>query len=85
MKSLYGETQGKEKRRITLPPHLLDSVVDDHIPSDVQKVPGSTDLRQTVVGVCDVIGEELSRRFGKDSTSIWIAMQALSPQSETFC
>ena len=45
---------------------------------------GAVDLRQTVVEVCDLLGEELSRRFRRENTCIWVAMHALSPESDSF-
>ena len=45
---------------------------------------GAVDLRQTVVEVCDVLGEELSWRFGRENTSILVAMHAFSRESDSF-
>ena len=87
MKSMYSDhdnTQGRGKRQSSLPQRLIGTVMDERIPSQVQRDPDSTDLRQTVVGICDVLGEELSQRFNPQNTSAWGAMHALSPESETF-
>ena len=81
MRSLYTEkgSFAKEKRQTSLPKCLSGSIVDDRIPSQIQRMPGAIDLWQTVVEVCNVLSEELSRRFGGENTSIWVAIHALSP------
>ena len=55
-----------------MPQFLSDSVIDEHLPSEKETLPGPTELRQTVVEVCDVLGQELKARFGKDQATLWM-------------
>ena len=61
-----------------MPQFLSDSVIDEHLPTEKETLPGPTELRPAVVEVCDVLGQELKARFDKDQTTLWISMQALS-------
>ncbi len=68
------------RRNTQAPQHFHDFIISEHLPSENRPRSNLEIYAETL----DVLLFEFDRRFSSNNTSLWKAMQALSPTSNTF-